>query len=259
MARLEALVQGLSGGPHEVWVVAPSGNRSGTSHAMSYHRAFDVCKAGERRYAVDAYPADCFAFALSNLFGRDRLPDLVLSGINWGWNVGRDVAYSGTLGVAEEAALYGIDAIALSEADSGRVHERSPSDVFGVELIEQLVYFRRASWRKTLFASINFPDCSAEEVRAVRVSPLGQPEMGLKSMFPVGEPELGLKSMLPVGQSGHSQRYRYASGRYVPPFSGTGSDLGALEGKAVSVTAISLDRTDFACNDDLALVMDRKF
>ncbi|CAM4218643.1 5'/3'-nucleotidase SurE [Kerstersia similis] len=98
----------------DVWVVAPDGNRSGYGHGITLRRSFEVTQRGPRRYACSGTPADCVIAGVSWLFRNDRQPDLVLSGINEGRNVAEDVAYSGTMAVAREAALCGIPAVAFS-------------------------------------------------------------------------------------------------------------------------------------------------
>ncbi len=96
----------------EVWVVAPDRERSATSHAISLHRPLRVRKAGEREFSVDGTPTDCVYLGLHHLM--DGPPDVVVSGINHGPNLGNDVLYSGTVSAAMEGALYGYRAIAVS-------------------------------------------------------------------------------------------------------------------------------------------------
>src|SRR5919206_2476347 len=98
----------------DVWVVAPEMEQSGASHSLTTRRPLRLNEVGERRYAVDGTPTDCVLLAVKKLL-RDRLPDLVLSGINGGSNVGEDLTYSGTVAAAMEATLLGIPAMALSQ------------------------------------------------------------------------------------------------------------------------------------------------
>ncbi|MDD4011775.1 MAG: 5'/3'-nucleotidase SurE [Sphaerochaetaceae bacterium] len=95
----------------EVTVVAPKTEQSGKSHSIEIHKSFEVLKVAEGRYSVDSSPADCVRFAFSGL-GRDF--DLVLSGINKGFNVGTDIVYSGTDGAIFEASCLGCRALAFS-------------------------------------------------------------------------------------------------------------------------------------------------
>ncbi len=96
----------------EVSVVAPREERSAASHSISLRRTLEFLRLDERRWAVDGTPADAVILALHHLF--DFRPDLVISGINHGPNLGKDVHYSGTVGAAAEAVLNGIPAIAVS-------------------------------------------------------------------------------------------------------------------------------------------------
>lgn len=117
-AGINALASALKK-EHEVIVAAPKSERSGFSHSLTYYKPFAVEKAvmvgneDVEAYAVDASPADCTKFAIAHLL-RERKPDLIISGINLGMNVGIDTCYSGTVGAAMEAAMFGYKAMAVS-------------------------------------------------------------------------------------------------------------------------------------------------
>src|SRR6266496_5815813 len=98
----------------DVWVVAPELEQSGASHSLTTRRPLRINEVARQRYAVDGTPTDCVLLAVKRLL-RDRPPDLVLSGINAGSNVGEDLTYSGTVAAAMEATLLGIPAMALSQ------------------------------------------------------------------------------------------------------------------------------------------------
>lgn len=97
----------------EVTVVAPERERSTTGHALTLHKPLRVHRLGSRRYSVSGGPADCIFIALGAIF-KGKRPDLVLSGINRGANLGQDVFYSGTASAAREAANFGIPSLAVS-------------------------------------------------------------------------------------------------------------------------------------------------
>ena len=97
----------------DVWVVAPTSEQSGVSQAISLHRPLRLEQHGPQRFAIDGTPVDCVFVALGHVLS-DQRPDLVLSGINHGPNVGYDVYYSGTVGGAREALIHGIPSAALS-------------------------------------------------------------------------------------------------------------------------------------------------
>jgi 5'-nucleotidase len=97
----------------DVTIVAPVEEASAIGHALTLRRPLRLEKIGERIYAVDGTPTDCVNVAITHVF-HNRLPDLVVSGINKGWNLGDDVTYSGTVAGAFEAALLGVPGIAVS-------------------------------------------------------------------------------------------------------------------------------------------------
>jgi 5'-nucleotidase len=96
----------------EVWVVAPDSERSAQSHALTMHKPLRVRQEGERRFAVSGTPADCVYLGLHHLL--PAAPDLVVSGVNRGSNLGHDVFYSGTVAAAMEACLQGVPGVAVS-------------------------------------------------------------------------------------------------------------------------------------------------
>lgn len=110
---IQTLARHLRELDHEVFVVAPSEERSGQSHAMTFFRPVATRRVDSHTWAVQGTPADCAALALHH-FLKATPPDLVISGINHGLNVGWDVNYSGTVGAATEAGLLGYRAIAVS-------------------------------------------------------------------------------------------------------------------------------------------------
>lgn len=121
LLRLAKAAQALG----EVWVVAPDGQRSAASHAITLHGTVDVVPcayplAGVRAFTCTGTPADCVR--VGSLYVMEHKPDLVLSGINRGYNTATDIQYSGTCGAAFEGAFQGIPSIALSEQD-GDCHD----------------------------------------------------------------------------------------------------------------------------------------
>ena len=100
---------------HEVWIAAPKYNQSGSSHSVTLHKKIQIKKFSDRCYWVDGTPADCIMIGIHALLPHK--PDVVISGINQGFNVAEDVIYSGTVAGAREAALMGIPSIAVSMGD----------------------------------------------------------------------------------------------------------------------------------------------
>ncbi|AWM86508.1 5'/3'-nucleotidase SurE [Microvirga sp. 17 mud 1-3] len=127
----------------DVWVVAPDGKRTAGSSSLTIARPLTMKRLSERRYSCSGTPADCVISAMAWLFKDDKRPDLVLSGINDGRNVGEDLAYSGTLGIAREASFWGVPAIGFSRVKNPRTTDKDLPWLAG--LIHGL-WQNRATW-----------------------------------------------------------------------------------------------------------------
>ncbi|MBN3727926.1 5'/3'-nucleotidase SurE [Burkholderia sp. Ac-20379] len=172
LAVLERVARTLA---REVWTVAPASDQSGTSHSLSLHEPLRVVPAGERRFAVRGTPGDCVAVALGSLM-QDARPELVLSGVNRGANLGTETVFSGTVGAAMTSMLIGVPAIALSQAFSDR--NAVPWDTAGEHaagVIRQLV---AAGWEADACLNVNFPPVAASEVGALKVTTQGRGLLG---------------------------------------------------------------------------------
>ncbi|MEO1532494.1 MAG: 5'/3'-nucleotidase SurE [Pseudomonadota bacterium] len=169
LAVAEELATALAGPQGEIWVVAPENERSGASHAISYASPMRVGQIGERRYAIDGYPADCALVGLCHVMA-DTPPDLVISGVNRGFNLAEDTVYSGTVGAAMEAALQGVKAVALSQAYTRG--PEAPGDLWsssrghGLAALQAVL---RMPWRKGVFYNVNFPPIESSAVTGMRV------------------------------------------------------------------------------------------
>ncbi len=123
----------------EVYVVPPKEKRSGASPPNPFPRGLRCEEVGERRFALDGTPADCVIAALSHVLGFP--PALVISGINHGGNMGRNIHYSGTVGAASEGALHGIRAIAMSLAGKPPA-DFAPAATLAASLAQRLLHTR---------------------------------------------------------------------------------------------------------------------
>ncbi|MFO0756197.1 MAG: 5'/3'-nucleotidase SurE [Byssovorax sp.] len=153
----------------DVVVCAPELNQSATSHSLSLHRPLRLRKTGEGLFCVDGTPADCVYVALhSGPRILPRRPDLVVSGMNHGPNLGIDVFYSGTVAAAREAAMRGIPSIAVS-ADGDAA--RGPAAALGASLaLATLRAFRAApAGTPAPLLNVNIPPGTAWSVRATRL------------------------------------------------------------------------------------------
>jgi len=139
-------------GRHEVYVVAPDGNRSGVSHSITLRGPIRLVKRSARAWACSGTPADCAIVAA--LGGLPFKPDLVVSGINVGPNIGTDLVYSGTAAAARQAALHGIPAIAFSLAAHEGPWAWEAAARFAAERIEEL----SALCVDDVFINVNIPN-----------------------------------------------------------------------------------------------------
>lgn len=163
---LHALRRALVDAGADVIVVAPSTEQSATSHSLSLHRPLRAQSHGEGLFSLDGTPADCVYIALhAGTRFLPRRPDVVVSGINRGLNLGQDAFYSGTVAAAREGALRGIPALASSahiHADLQKVAELSA--YFALSLVGT-----RSSVGKAPLLSLNAPEVWSGEVRVCRL------------------------------------------------------------------------------------------
>lgn len=173
LEALEEIARSIS---HDVWVVAPENEQSAASHSLTISRPIRVRQISEKRFAVDGTPTDCVLMAI-NLLMKDNPPDLVLSGINRGENIGDDVTYSGTIAAAMEATLLGVPAMALSQAVNGwEVPKWAVAKRYGPEVIRKAV---QCQWGDNVLVNINFPALEeASEVNGIHVVPHGKHKIG---------------------------------------------------------------------------------
>lgn len=149
----------------EVWVVAPESQRSAASHSITLSTTFDVYEKefpvpGVKAFAITGTPGDCVRVAVRSVMPEK--PDVVLSGINFGYNAGTDVQYSATVGAAMEAIFQGIPAIAFSE---GRTEGADlVTDRFLDEILAEVI---DTPYVPRQLVNVNFPECKPEEVKGV--------------------------------------------------------------------------------------------
>ena len=154
---------------NDVLVIAPDGNRSVCSHSLTVKKSVKVTEyskiKGCRAYAISGYPADCVKVA-THIF-TDFVPDVVLSGINKGHNLGSDIMYSGTVAIAYEAAYFGFPAFAFSAFS----HDEGDFAAFtkiSVEILDKLLPFTK----KGEIWNVNFPDFNID-IKGIKFTSLG--------------------------------------------------------------------------------------
>ena len=231
---LERIARELS---DDVWVVAPESEQSGASHSLTLRQPLRLRKLSERRFAVDGTPTDCVLFAIRNLLA-DKGPDLVLSGVNRGGNLGDDVTYSGTVAAAMEGALLGVRSIALSQQIDGPHKAKWPTaEHHAPDLIRRLTAFE---WPREMLVNVNFPDLSADEIKGVEVASQGKRKIGAQfeeRRDPRGYP------------------YFWVGRMRDEPDSDLSTDLTAVRAGAISVTPLHLNLTDWKMMERLGAAL----
>jgi 5'-nucleotidase len=218
----------------DVWVVAPESEQSAVAHSLTIRRPLRLRQVGERRYAVDGTPTDSVLLGVRQLL-QDRRPDLVLSGVNRGSNLGDDVTYSGTVAAAMEGTLLGIPSIALSQhiASDGPI-KWDTARRWAPDIIRRAV---AAGWPRNVLLNINFPDLPPDEVSGVAVASQGKRKIGdelVERTDPRGQP------------------YYWIGGQRLEDPGLEGTDLEAIYRGQVSLTPLGVDFTHQATLSKLA-------
>ncbi len=155
----------------DVWVVAPELEQSGASHSLTLTEPLRIRKLTSRKFAVRGTPTDCVMLALCHIVPGKR-PDLLLSGVNRGGNLGEDVTYSGTIAAAMEGTLLGVPSIALSQVHLfGHKVKWATAEQHGPAVIDKLV---KAGWNKNVLINVNFPDVPHGAVTGMKVASQGR-------------------------------------------------------------------------------------
>lgn len=209
----------------EVWVVAPDAEQSAASHSLTMRRPLYLRCVGRRRFTVDGTPTDCVLIAIHQVL-KGRLPDLVLSGINRGGNLGEDATYSGTVAAAMEGTLLGIRSMALSQVyEDGGDAPWATAGVWTEEVLRRLPGFE---WPRGVLLNVNFPPVAATAVTRIEVTKQGRHKIG---------------GTMVEGTDPRGQRYFWIAGDRQQDKELQGTDLAAVNAGAVSVTPLCLDLT----------------
>jgi 5'-nucleotidase len=209
----------------DVIVVAPERDRSGASNSLTLDRPLMLRKAPSGYFFVNGTPTDCVHLAVTGML--DHLPDMVISGINHGANMGDDTIYSGTVAAATEGFLLGIPAMAISLANIQNGHFDTAARVV-TDIVRR---YQTAPWRDAALLNINVPDVPWDALKEWQVTRLGKrhkAEPVLKSVNPRGQ------TMYWVGAAGSAQD------------AGEGTDFHAVANTNVSITPLQIDLTHYA-------------
>lgn len=221
----------------DVWICAPSEEQSGAGHSLTLNRPVRLQKYAERRYAVTGTPTDSVMMALREVL--DAPPDIILSGVNRGANLGDDITYSGTVSAAIEGALAGVRSIALSQVYSGATRgtdsEFAAAREWGPKVIAPLL---DAPFAERTLVNVNFPPRPAGEVKGIRVSRQGFHDYK--------------RGTVVEGRDPRGYRYFWFGLDPIEHTLDHGTDLEAIDDGYVSVTPLQLDFTHYPTIGQLA-------
>lgn len=215
----------------DVVVIAPDRNRSAASNSLTLNNPLRVTEVAKDRYKVDGTPSDCVHMALTGFL--DFEPDLVVSGINHGANLGDDVIYSGTVAAAMEGRFLGLPTIAVSLVGQTLTHFDTAAEVAASLVLK----IERAPLASDVVLNVNVPDIAMSELQGVRATRLGfrhKAEQILRDEDPYGRP------IYWVGPAGAGQD------------AGDGTDFYAIAGGFASVTPLKVDLTRHESVQDLS-------
>jgi 5'/3'-nucleotidase len=219
----------------DVWVVAPDREQSAASHSLSLHRPLRVERTDERHFAVDGTPTDAVNLAINGIM--PKRPDLVVSGINHGGNLGDDITYSGTVSAAMEGTLLNVPSIALSLVIRDGGADFDVAAKFAAALVQSA--HARGLPPDTLL-NVNVPGLPRSQVRGYVVTRQGKRRYG----------DAIVEKIDPRGK-----KYYWIGGEDLGFVPAEGTDVTAVESGYISVTPLHLDLTNYA---SIAQVSDLK-
>ncbi len=208
----------------DIVVVAPERDRSGASNSLTLDRPLSLRKSHNGFFYVNGTPTDCVHLAVTGML--DTLPDMVVSGINHGANMGDDTIYSGTVAAATEGFLLGVPSVAVSLAGFSAGNYAAAARI-ATEIVQRFQY---NAFPGPVLLNINVPDVPYEQLGGVEVTRLGRrhkAEPVVKSQTPRGD------VVYWVGAAGPAQD------------TGEGTDFLAVQRKRVSVTPLQIDLTRY--------------
>ena len=223
LAIMEAIAHALC---DDVWVVAPEGEQSGAGHSLTLNAPLRLRQISQKKFAVQGTPTDCIIMALDHVLAQDQ-PDLILSGVNRGMNVGNGVTYSGTIAAAIEGCMFNIPSIAMSQMiRPGSDPHWETADKFGFAVVPKLFDM---DWSKGTLININFPPVTPGDVRGVQVT-----RQGCRQISDLRVEKRADTRNMPYFWIGFSREY------HAPE---PNTDLAALADNYVSVTPLHLNLT----------------
>lgn len=219
-----------------VLTIAPDRDRSGASNSLTLESPLRLTQRGEQIYSINGTPTDCVHLAMTGLYEDGDAPDIVISGINAGANMGDDVIYSGTVAAAMEGRNLGLPAMAVSMASYHPKHFESGAKAISTLLknLDQLKLDDKD--HSATILNINVPDLPWSKIKGFEVTRLGKrhkAEPVIKSQDPRGDEIFWIG---PVGEEADA---------------GEGTDFNAIQKQMISVTPIHIDLTRYTALEKL--------
>ena len=240
---IKALTLELSNN-HEVYVIAPDRERSAAAHSLTMHtplrvEELEVPLAGSKRsWITNGTPGDCVKLGISAILGKDEQPDFVISGINYGPNLGFDIHYSGTVSCAMEGTMLGVPSIAVSLATMKAQYEDYE---FGAKFISSLLSrLKGFNFPKKCLLNINIPKLDKEDIAGVAIT-----EMGGRIFTNDYE-----KRIDPRGKV-----YYWLAGKLINEPVDAPTDIAAIRNNKISITPLTYEMTNMKTIDDLGKLL----
>lgn len=223
---IKALERAMKRVAGEVWVVAPETEQSAAGHSLTLRNPLSIRKISDTKFAINGTPTDAVLLGVQHVMKNCR-PDIVVSGINRGGNLGEDVTYSGTVAAAMEGTLLGIPSLSFSlvTPDGAKSHWTEAEE----SVIKVMEHVSTLNFPRGVLLNVNIPDCLSQDVIGIESTSQGRRKIGcelLEGRDPRGKPYYW------IGAQRDEDRSR------------PGTDLEAVGRNAVSVTPLSLDLTD---------------
>ncbi len=210
---------------HEIFIIAPTDEKSASSHSLTLKRPLSVSRRSKNYFAVDGTPADCVNLGVHSILKKK--PDLVLSGINHGANLGEDIFYSGTVSAAMEGLLIGVPSIAVS-FEMRNSSDFTPAAEFASRLV---AYVEKAGVMKDTVLNVNVPDEIIERERIYKITKQG------RRIY---------SDAVEEGTDTSGKKYYTIGTKEIAFEEDIDSDFFAVNNGYISITPLHLDLTNYA-------------
>ncbi|TET77508.1 MAG: 5'/3'-nucleotidase SurE [Candidatus Cloacimonadota bacterium] len=222
---------------NDVYLVAPDREKSAASHSLTLNFPLRINKKGEKAYTVDGTPTDCVLVAIHGLM-KDNLPDLIISGINHGPNMGEDVTYSGTVAAAFEGTILGIKSIAVSLVGKENL-TFDAAEIFIKGFVKSLNDF---NLQPGTLINVNVPNLPPSKITGIAITKLGKRiyrDDIIKDVDPRGKYYYWIGGDTPIWEKIH------------------GTDFEAIEEGKISITPMHLDLTHYKEIENMRMHIDK--